>query len=101
NLWRAGCTDRVDIVAGRAAETLPTLAGPFDLVFLDADRPSYLKYLDLVVPKVMRGGLIVADNVTSHAEELAAYLARVKSHPALFSVTVPVGKGEEISYKLT
>jgi len=101
NLRRAGCADRVDVVPGHAAETLRTLAGRFDFVFLDADRPSYLTYLELVVPKVVRGGLIVADNVTSHAEELEAYLARVKSHPALFSVTVPVGKGEEISYKLT
>jgi predicted O-methyltransferase YrrM len=101
NLARAGCTDRVDIVVGRAAETLATLAGPLDFVFLDADRASYLTYLEMVVPKVVPGGLIVADNVTSHAEELAAYLARVKSHPALVSVTVPVGKGEEISYKLS
>ena len=42
----------------------------------------------------------MADNVTSHAHELADYLARVKSHPALFSVTVPIGKGEEVSLKL-
>jgi predicted O-methyltransferase YrrM len=100
NLRRAGCADRVDLIAGRAAETLATLTGPFDFVFLDADRASYLTYLEAVLPKVVPGGLIVADNVTSHPEELEAYLARVKSHPALFSVTVPVGKGEEISYKL-
>lgn len=100
NLGRAGCADRVELLAGRAADTLGTLAGPFDFVFLDADRPSYLTYLELVLPKVVPGGLIVADNVTSHASELAAYLARVKSHPQLFSVTIPVGKGEEISYKL-
>ena len=99
NLRRAGCADRVDLIAGRAAETLATLTGPFDFVFLDADRASYLTYLELVLPKVVPGGLIVADNVTSHREELAAYLARVKSHPELVSVTVPVGKGEEISYK--
>lgn len=100
NLGKAGCADLVQIVAGRAADTLGTLPGPFDFVFLDADRPSYLTYLELVLPKVVPRGLIVADNVASHPDELAAYLARVKSHPSLCSVTVPVGKGEEISYKL-
>ncbi len=100
NLRRAGCADRVDVVAGRAADTLPTLAGPFDFVFLDADRPSYLTYFEMVLPKLVPGGLIVADNVTSHANELEAYLAGVKFHPGLFSVTVPIGKGEEVSYKL-
>lgn len=100
NLERAGLADRVDVVPGRAAETIATLPGPFDLVFLDADRPSYLTYLELVLPRVVPRGLIVADNVTSHAHELGDYLARVTSDPALFSVTVPVGKGEEISLKV-
>ena len=53
-----------------------------------------------MLPRLIPRGLIVADNVTSHAHELGEYLARVKSHPALLSVTVPVGKGEEISIKL-
>ena len=100
NLARAGLADRVEIVPGPAADTLRDVAGPFDFIFLDADRPSYLTYLELVVPKLVTGGLLVADNVVSHASELQDYLARVKSHPALFSVTVPVGNGEEISLKL-
>jgi predicted O-methyltransferase YrrM len=100
NLARAGVEDVVDILEGPASETLATLAGPFDLVFLDADRPSYLTYLELVVPRLRTGGLLIADNVTSHASELTDYLGRVKSHPQLFTVTVPIGNGEEIALKL-
>ncbi len=100
NLDDAGLADVVDIIEGKAADTLARLPGPFDLVFLDADRPSYLTYLELVVPRLRAGGLLVADNVTSHASELGDYLARVKSHPQLFSVTVPIGNGEEIALKL-
>jgi predicted O-methyltransferase YrrM len=100
NLARAGLLDHVELREGIAAETLATLPGPFDFVFLDADRPSYRLYLDLALPRLAPGGLLVADNVVSHADELREYLERVKSHPDLFSVTVPVGKGEEISFKL-
>ena len=69
-------------------------------MFFDADRSSYLAYLELVVPKIRCGGMLVTDNVTSHADELADYLRRVKSHPQLFSVSVPIGNGEEIAVKL-
>jgi predicted O-methyltransferase YrrM len=100
NLAAAGLDGVVEIIEGPAADTLPRLPGPFDLVFLDADRPSYLAYLELVVPKLRPGGLLVADNVTSHASELQDYLRRVKSHPQLFAVTVPIGNGEEIALKL-
>jgi len=100
NVNRAGVGDRIEIVEGSAAESLRALPGPFDLVFLDADRANYLTYLELVVPKLVGGGLLVADNVTSHAQELQEYLARVKWHPELFSVTVPIGNGEEIALKL-
>ena len=100
NLAAAGLEELVEIVEGPAARTLTGLTGPFDLVFLDADRPSYMTYLELVVPKLRRGGLLIADNVTSHAHELQDYLGRVKSHPELFSVTVPIGNGEEIALKI-
>jgi predicted O-methyltransferase YrrM len=100
NLARAGCADRVQILEGRAAPLIETLSGQYDFIFLDADRRSYLTYLELLVPKLAARALLVADNVTSHAHELVDYLARVKSHPALFSVTVPIGKGEEVSLKL-
>jgi predicted O-methyltransferase YrrM len=100
NLARAALSDRVEIHEGRAAETLAALPGPFDFVFLDADRASYRTYLNLVIPKLLPGGLLVADNVISHRQELDDYLTSVKSHPDLFSVTLPVGKGEELSFKV-
>ncbi|MBI3456976.1 MAG: O-methyltransferase [Candidatus Rokubacteria bacterium] len=100
NLVRAGLADRVEIREGPAAQTLAALPGPFDFVFLDADRGNYRTYLDLVLPRLVPGGLLVADNVVSHRHELEEYLTRVKSHADLFSVTLPVGKGEEVSLKL-
>jgi len=100
NLATAKLDRLVEIIQGNATETLVAIPGPFDIVFLDADRPSYLTYLELVVPKLRPGGLLIADNVTSHPQELQDYLARVKSHPQLFSVTVPIGNGEEIALKL-
>ena len=100
NLERAGVAEWVDVREGPAAETLAALPGPFDLVFLDADRASYRTYLELAVPRLVPGGLLVADNVVSHRSELEDFLARVKAHPELMSVTVPVGKGEEIAFKL-
>ncbi len=100
NLDRAGLQDRVEIRPGPAAETLAGLAGPFDFVFLDADRPNYLTYLERVASRVVPGGLLVADNAVSHRHELEDYLRRVKGDPDWFSVTVPIGKGEEVSLKL-
>ena len=100
NLVTAELEGVVDIIEGRATDTLAALPGGFDLVFLDADRPSYLAYLEVVVPKLRAGGLLIADNVTSHAHELQGYLGRVKSHPQLFAVTVPIGNGEEIALKV-
>jgi predicted O-methyltransferase YrrM len=101
NLQRAGVAGWVDVQEGPAAETLRGLPGPFDLAFLDADRASYRTYLELVVPKLAPGGLLVADNVVSHRSELEDFLTRVKAHPGLLSVTVPIGKGEEVAFKLT
>jgi predicted O-methyltransferase YrrM len=100
NLTRAGLLGWVEMREGMAIETLAGLPGPFDLVFLDADRPSYRAYLDLAVPRLRPGGLLVADNVVSHRAELEEFLRRVHGHPQLFSVTLPVGKGEELALKL-
>jgi predicted O-methyltransferase YrrM len=67
NLARAGLTEVVDLRLGPAQETLPQLAaegaGPFDLIFIDADKPSYPEYLRWSLQLVRRGSLLIADNV--------------------------------------
>lgn len=67
NLARAGVAERVSIRAGRAAHTLAALAaegsGPFDLVFIDADKPSNAEYLAWALRLARPGTLIIGDNV--------------------------------------
>jgi caffeoyl-CoA O-methyltransferase len=48
---------------GNAAQIIPKLTGPFDLVFIDADKEQYAHYFDLVIEKMSPGGLLIADNV--------------------------------------
>ena len=55
--------DRIEFRLGPALETLATLDGPFDLVFIDADKTSYLAYYEAVLPKLAERGVIVVDNV--------------------------------------
>ena len=59
----AGLADSVEVRRGPALETVNTLHGPFDLVFIDADKGGYLDYYEAVLPKLSDRGLIVVDNV--------------------------------------
>lgn len=60
---KSAYADRIEFHIGPAAEIIPTLAEPLDLVFIDADKPNYTNYYKLVFKKVRRGGFIIADNV--------------------------------------
>jgi predicted O-methyltransferase YrrM len=64
NLQRAGVADRVEVIIGAALDTLPTLTGgPFDLVFIDADKENNAAYLEWAVRLARPGSVIVVDNV--------------------------------------
>jgi caffeoyl-CoA O-methyltransferase len=63
NYQEAGVADRIDYRVGPALEGLEALDGPFDLVFIDADKENYVNYYEAVLPKLAERGFMVADNV--------------------------------------
>jgi predicted O-methyltransferase YrrM len=79
NLDRAGIADRVEVRVGRAAEMLRRMIDrhetPFDLIFIDADKPIYVEYLDLSLRLSHAGTVILADNLIRNGRVLA-------DHPA-------------------
>jgi len=55
--------NKIEFMPGPALDTLKTIKGPFDMVFIDADKSNYINYWELCLPKTRRGGLLVVDNV--------------------------------------
>jgi predicted O-methyltransferase YrrM len=106
NAARAGLADRIDVVEGDAAVTLPGLRarGPFDFAFIDADKPGYLDYYETVMTMLRPGAIIVADNMSAsgnawdaraggNAPAIRALNARMASDARLTALLVPVGDG--------
>lgn len=106
---RAGLEDRVEFHEGPALTVIPALDGPFDLVYLDAVKGEYRDYLDLAVPLMRTGGVVVCDNVlwrgqvasgrllgeqygrsTAALRDFNDYFAH---HPQLLAQILPVGDG--------
>jgi predicted O-methyltransferase YrrM len=99
NLRRANLLDRVELRTGDATEIVRQLEGPFDLVFLDADRRNFPEQIQILLPKLSWKALVIADNVHSHPEEIAEYLKLISSFPDFQHTIVPVGKGLSIAYR--
>lgn len=109
---RAGKSDVVEVRVGDARELLAELAdagaGPFDAVFIDADKESYVEYLDRSLALTRPGGLILADNAFRDGRVLEAdpdeatrgvlaYNERVASDERLISTVIPIRDGLAVS----
>jgi predicted O-methyltransferase YrrM len=110
-LREAGVAERVRVHRGRAADVLDTLPGPYDLVFIDADKAGYAAYARAGIERLRPGGLLVADNVLWHgaiadpddrspqAEGIRALHDVIGGDAGLRSTVVPVGDGLSLSVK--
>ena len=82
----------VEFILGDAGSVLESV-GKFDFVLIDCEKEDYIRFFDML--RVPAGGVVVADNVISHP--LADYVAHVRSRPRVESMTLPIGKGLEVT----
>jgi caffeoyl-CoA O-methyltransferase len=100
NVKRAGLSDIVTVVPGDAFAHLPTMSGSFDFVFLDAWKKDYKRFLDLVLPRLNKGGLFVAHNVVNKRSEMGDFLDAIWKTPTLWTTIVsPSSEGMSVSVK--
>ena len=114
-LSRAGLRDRVDINKGYALEVIPQLEGSFDLLFIDAVKEEYRGYLDLALPKLRVGGVVICDNLLwggqvageirsgdqkASTEALREFNKYFVSHPRLRAQVLAVGDGLGYAVKI-
>lgn len=98
---------------GNALDILPRLNMTFDMVFIDADKPNYPNYLDLILGRVNKGGVILSDNVLwhgkvldpeNHTDEstkaLLQFNTMIKNNETLESVMLPIRDGITLSRKI-
>jgi len=95
---------------GEAKDVIKTLTGPYDLVFLDADKENYSHYFDLIIDKLERGGVILSDNVlwsgkvlekaTDEATSaLQEYNHKINTDPRVETIILPIRDGLTITRK--
>src|SRR3990170_2427011 len=100
SLREAGVDGVAAIVEGDAFAYLRERRGAHALRFPGAGEGGHAGVLGLVGPPLPPGGLLVADNLTSHADDLAEFRRRAESDPRLSAVVVPIGRGELVAAKI-
>jgi predicted O-methyltransferase YrrM len=100
NVAEAGLGEWAELVEGDAFRTLEGIEDVFDVVFLDAEKEDYEALFSLARGRLEPGGVVIADNVLSHADALGTYSAARQADPTLESVTLPLDRGLELSVVL-
>lgn len=115
NIKKAGKENIIQLIEGPAEETILTVDGQFDMLFLDANKSQYRHYFDVIFPKLKPGGIIICDNIlykgmtandkllprkhyaiVGHIREFLDFLC---NHRELTTSIVPIGDGMSLSVK--
>jgi predicted O-methyltransferase YrrM len=100
NIAAAGLAGVVQVITGDAFSEIPKLNGTFDFVFLDAWKPDYKRFFDLVFPRVTPGGLFLAHNVINKKREMVDFLSAIETHPEAITSTIAAGsEGISLTYR--
>jgi len=104
NLRTMGLQDSVTCVEGDALKTLHDIEAPVDFVFIDAVKSDYMKYLQILEPKLAKNAVVVADNVIKSERAMKDFLDYVQTSPNYDTVIIrssmEKGDGMAISYKI-
>ena len=110
----SGINDKIDYRLGNAMEIIPTLPGPFDMVFIDADKINYINYYELIIDKMNPGGIILADNVLwsgkiladesrqidKNTQAILDFNALIQNDPRVENALLPIRDGVMMARKI-
>ncbi len=108
---RLGIENKIEFHVGKAQDILQQFSGPFDIIFNDVDKEQYPETIDIVLPKLRKGGLFITDNALwggnvlqkkgdIYTEGVKEFNKRLFSHPELATMIVPLRDGLAVSVKL-
>ncbi len=91
----------IEQIQGHAPEVLPGITGIFDILFFDATKEEHLSYFKTLDSKLRVNGLIITDNIISHAKELQGYKEYLEAQSNYQHTVVPIGTGLLVSLKIS
>lgn len=116
NFEKYGASERITLLEGDAGDILPSLTGPFDLIFMDAAKGQYIHFLPQAKRLLKKGGLLISDNILQEEEVLESrfavtrrnrtihkrmreYLRAITSDPDYRTLVLELGDGTAVSLK--
>jgi len=104
NFKKCGVDDVITIKQGSACDALEELCADenfeIDFAFVDANKGEYIKYFDIINTRLKKGGIIAADNITSHADKVAPFVEKIKADPNYQVEILDLPAGMLLGYKI-